>query len=234
MKKIIAAIMCMGLALSSMAQISPFLQKGQSGFGIGLGLEKGQNFNGFSAKIGTSVKGVFDIEVNYFRDQINQYMEDRTLLSDDATANYSDVLLTWWLLRSKASDFIDVNFGLAPGFEFSSSNKYEYKNDENVTEEYKGYYGGELGMSSNFVLHLENSWMLMPFYNLYYEVGHDKVSVSQDEHKFNYHGFTSNFGITLGKKFEQGNSLYFSFKQSSATYGPDEYYNLEIGYVLPW
>jgi hypothetical protein len=68
-------------------------------------IRKRPNFTGFSAKIGTSVKGIFDIEVNYFRDQINQYKEDRTLLSDDATANYFDVLLTWWLLRSKASDF---------------------------------------------------------------------------------------------------------------------------------
>lgn len=232
MKNFIATIMCIGLAISSMAQVSPFLQKGQSGFGFGLGLEKGQSFDGFSAKIGTSINGIFDIEVNYFRDQIDQYQENVTLSRDDATANYTDVFFTWWFLRSKASDFIDVNFGLAPGFEFASYNNFEYEYEGDVEE--KGYYGGELGISSNFVLHLENNWMLMPFYNLQYEVGHDKISVDQDEHKFNYRGFTSNLGVTLGKKFEQGNTLYFSFKQSSDTYASDEYYEVQVGYVLPW
>ena len=233
MKKFYLFFICIGIALTSLGQISPFLQKGQSGFGVGAGLEKGQHFDGFSVKVGTSINGVFDIEANYYRDQVDQNLEDISLLSDNATASYTDILLTWWLLRSKASDFIDVNFGLSPGFEFSNYNDYKYTVGSQ-TMEYTGYYGGELGLSSNVVFNLENDWRLMPFYNLYYEIGLDKESVGSNESKTNYHGFTSGLGVTLWKSFKQGNSMYFSFRQSSDTYGSDEFYNLEIGYVLPW
>jgi hypothetical protein len=234
MKTFIVTIMCIGLALSSMAQVSPFLQKGQSGFGVGAGLEQGAFFDGFSVKAGTSIKGVFDIEVNYYHDQIDQHLENFSLLSDDACAGYTEIRFTWWLLRSKPSNFIDVNFGITPGVELGNYNHYEYKNEDNQTVEYKGYHGGELGLSSNIVFHLEKNWMLMPFYNLYYEVGHDKESIGSNESETNYHGFTSTLGVTLGKQLKKGNSLYLSFRQSSDTYGSNGYYNVEVGYVLPW
>jgi len=233
MKRFYLSLVCFAIALTSFGQISPFLEKGQSGFGVGAGLEKGQHFDGFSAKAGVSLNGVFDIEVNYFRDQIDQQLEEITLLKDDATGSYTEILLTWWLLRSKASDFIDVNFGLSPGFEFAGYDGYEY-NIGSQSMEYKGYYGGELGVSSNVVFNLEKNWRLMPFYLLFYEVGLDKGEANADESKTNYHGFTSSLGVTLSKRLEKGNSVYFSFRQTSDTYSPGGFYNVEIGYILPW
>ncbi len=234
MKKFYLFLVCMAITFISAAQISPFLQKGQSGLGVGAGYETGTYFDGVSAKIGTSINGVFDIDVNYYHDQIEQNMDDITLLSDDVSATYFDVIFTWWMMRSKPANFLDVNVGLAPGFEYSSYNNYAMKNDINQTMEYEGYYGGQLGLYSNLVFHVDKNWMVIPFYNMEYQVGHDKETVSSNEKKTNYHGFTSMLGVMVGKQFKQGNSLYLSVKQSSDSFGSDEYFNLEVGYVLPW
>lgn len=234
MKKFYLSFVCMAITFISVAQISPFLKKGQSGFGVGAGYETGTDFDGMSAKIGTSINGVFDIDVSYYHDQLDQNSEDVTLLSDDACASYLDVIFTWWLLRTTPADFLDVNVGVAPGFEFSNYKNYEYKNGANQSAEYDGYYGGALGLSSNVVLRADKNWMIIPFYNLEYQVGHDKETVASKESKTNYHGFTSALGLMVAKQFKQGNSIYLSVKQSSDSFGSDEYFNVEVGYVLPW
>jgi hypothetical protein len=233
MRTIIGIIMLFCLTCSATAQISPFLQKGQSGFGINAGTEKGSGFNGLFAEIGTSVGGVLDIEAGYYHIQFDQ--DELYLLDDDANAKYYGLALTWWFLRSQPSSLMDFNLGMRPSFELSDYSHFRYPTpDGSDVIEYKEFYNAAIGLASNIVFHLSGNWQVQPFYNIKYEVGDEKESLSQTSDTNFEKGVVSTFGIILAKQFQKKNSLYLSLKQHSNTYGIGDYYDVAVGYVFPW
>ena len=227
MKKFFISIICACLMLPAMAQISPLLQKGKSGGMVAFGVDKEEVSWGPTFRIGTSVKGILDFELNYLHSLADEEKVHTT--SDDVSASLYEAVVTWWFLRSRPVDWFDVNLGLRPGYEWGTYDDYLFQN-ESESGEYKGYYLGQLGVQSNVVFHLERGWIFEPFFNVDYEVGHDKVN----DNIFNFHGFASSLGITFGKRLKNGSALFMSLKQSSGSYGAGEYFDAEVGYVFPW
>ena len=227
MKKFVFTIICLCLVLPVAAQISPLLQKGKSGGLITLGVDKEEVSWGPTVRIGTSINGIIDFELNYLHSQADEEKIHTT--SEDVSANFYEAVVTWWFLRSQPTDRFDVNLGLSPGYGWGTYDDYLFQ-DGSQSGEYKGYYLGQLGLQSNVVFHLDRNWIFEPFFNVDYEVGHDKVN----DNIFNFHGFTSSLGITFGKRMKNGSALFMSLKQSSGSYGAGEYFDAEVGYVFPW
>jgi hypothetical protein len=221
------------MTLATLAQISPFLQKGQSGFGVNVGAEKGLGFNGLFMELGTSVKGVLDVELSHYNLEFDQ--DELFLLSDDAKAKYYELALTWWFLRSQPSSAIDINVGVRPTFELSDYRNFKYPTDTGTgVVEYEELYNAAIGLRSNVVFHLPENWLIQPFFNIEYEIGDEKESVSQTDNYNFEKGMISSLGITLAKQFEKQQSLYVSLRQYSNTYGIGDYFDVAIGYVFPW
>lgn len=232
MNKLFAFVVCIVLSINLMAQISPFLEKGQCGLGLNAGVEKGFGFNGVFTTIGTSIKGNLDWEVDYYSEK---YDKAENGLLDNAKANYWSTNLTWWVVKTQLSPFMAVNVGLRPGFEQNSNSNYRY-NDPVTAKivENKGFTGGLFGVWTNVSFNLTKNWVFQPLYSIQYEFGADKELTSNVESKTSYSGFASILGITLAKKLEGSNTFYLTIRQFSDTYGDGDYYSLAIGYVLPF
>ena len=233
MKKLFTSVVCILFSISLMAQVSPFLEKGQSGFGFNVGAEKGFGFNGVFAGVGTSIKGNLDWELDYYADQYDK--AENGLLDNNAKSKYWSTCLTWWVVKTQLTPFMDVNVGLRPGFEQSSNSNYRYNDPETAKIfEYNGYKGGVMGLYSNVSFKLTKNWVFQPMYGIEYQFGTQKETISNVESKTSYKGVVSALGITLAKKLEGSNTFYFSIKQYSDTYSAGDYYSLAIGYVLPF
>ena len=94
----------------STAQISRFLEKGQSGIGIRLGAEKTWGTVGYSGQVGGSIKGIIDIEASYTKDLYDQ--KKLGLLNNNASSNMYELWVSWWVLRKQIIPSIDVNLGV--------------------------------------------------------------------------------------------------------------------------
>jgi hypothetical protein len=225
MKQLALTILCSCLSFLAVAQISSFLPKGQSGSSVSIGAEKGESLSGFTTHLGTSLKGIFDIDLSFASEE---YDGETLSLPDNATGKYYEIACTWWFLRSVSANLPNVNIGLRPGYEFANYDDYRYT-EGSQTLDYKGYYGGELGIKSNVVFHCGDKWMIQPFYNIEYELGHDK----ENGHQVNYNGLFSSLGISIAAKAGKGN-LFLSLSQNSGTYGYGDYFEVSAGYLFPW
>ena len=233
MKKLFVSVVSIILSVNLMAQVSPFLEKGQSGLGFNVGADKGLGFNGVFATVGTSIKGNLDLEFDYYADKFDK--AEIGLLDNNSKSIYWSTCVTWWVVKTQLSPFMDINVGLRPGFEQSSNSNYRYNDPEtSKIVEYNGYKGGIIGVWSNVSFNLTKNWVLQPMYGIEYQLGTQKETISNVESKSTYNGVWSSLGITLAKKLEGSNTFYFSLRQFFDTYGTGDTYSLAIGYVLPF
>ena len=225
----IACIILTGMSASS--QVSSPLEKWKSGIGIKGIYESSNNYYGLGGKIGGSVLGKVDVEFFYRYNVWDQAKNH--LLSGDANSAYYQGRLTWWLIRKEIIPAIDVNFGLLGGFHYSKFSKFEYS-DGLYTASNNYYMDGQLGLAASVNFQVAKSWFLQPALTFIYDIGQEQISVSDINFNSSSHGVTSKIGLTLMKRFAKGSALYLNAEQYSETYSTYPYYQLSLGYVLPF
>ena len=231
MKKLLTAIALICLSLQATAQITPFLNKGESGAGMNTGIEKGYGFNSFTAGIGASWGGKIDLEAGTYN---TSYDSGKIGLMDDkAKSRYIEVHLTWWLLKMELLPNLNLNIGANPVFFNSDYTNYRYM-DGTAVVNYDGYTGGALGLVTNVVYRSEKGWLFIPSYRCHYQINRSHQSVALEDNSDTYTGLTSSFSAALGKSFGKSGTLYLSLSQFDDTYKSGAYYDITVGYVIPF
>ncbi len=86
MKKSLITLCIVFIGINASAQISPLLEKGQSGIGLKGTCESSYEFYSFGGKLGVSLKGNVDLELTYQNHIWG--MEENNLLTNGATSDY--------------------------------------------------------------------------------------------------------------------------------------------------
>lgn len=231
MKKLLIAIIFICLTIQVTAQISPFLEKGQSGAGMNAGIEKGYGFNSFTAGIGASFGGKIDFEAGSYNTSYDS--EKVGLLDDKAKSRYIEVHLTWWLLKAELLPNLNLNIGANPVFFNSDYTNYRYVDETNVVT-YDGYTGGALGLVTNIVYRSDKGWIFIPSYRCHYQINRSHKSVALTDNSDTYTGLTSSFSAAIGKSLGKSGTVYLSLRQFDDTYKSGAYYDITVGYVIPF
>jgi len=231
MKKslLIACIILAGMSASS--QVSTLLEKGKSGIGIKGIYETSNSYYGFGGKIGGSALGKVDIDFLYRYNFWNQAKNN--LLSGDANSSYYEGRLTWWLIRKEIIPAIDANFGILGGFHYSKFSNFDYYDGADITSN-ENYMDGQMGLAASFNFQVAKSWFMQPAFTIIYDIGNEQVSKNDVKTTSSSHGVTSKIGLTLMKRFAKGSALYLNAEQYSETYSSYPYYQLSLGYILPF
>lgn len=231
MKKFISFILVVGLALPAVAQISPYLEKGKSGFGLSAGPEQGSSFKGYVGALSGSFKGILDLDFTMNADSYDKVKEG--LLGDDASSLGLIGTATWWVIRKQPTPLTDLNFGLVAGFESFTFSKYSYIHEmDGNTVDYKGYMGGFFGLESRIKFRMNDSWSLIPGYSVVYDIGNEKRVESNEEFSDSYTGFMSKLGVSLSKRLNKGNVIYIAANQYFDTYETNNYFEITAGFIL--
>ena len=228
MKKLLV-IICFGFAMSLNAQVSSYLNKGESGAGVIANYESGYGFDGVFGVFSYSHKGILDLSVCLSQSYFNEWEEGTT--NPDATDFYYSGEVSWWVIREKPTQGIEVNFALNLGLEAANYKDYTF-----IGGSYDGYYGGWIGFNANVNFNLPNKWTLQPNLIHYYGFGYDRNSelvggVATNTKDF-YRGTGSMLGVSLQKKLNSGNSLIFSFMQGLSNYNNFNIFDVGVGYVI--
>ena len=231
MKKslLIACIILAGMSASS--QVSTFLEKGKSGIGIKGIFETSNNYYGFGGKIGGSVLGKVDVEFFYRYNVWDQAQND--LLSGDANSAFYEGRFTWWLVRKEIIPAIDVNFGVLAGLHTSKFSNFKYYDGADITST-DNYRCGQLGLTTSVNFQIAKSWILEPAFTLDYDISTEQVSKKDVKSTDASLGVSSKIGLILMKRFAKGSALYLNTEQYSETYSGYPYYQLSLGYILPF
>lgn len=231
MKKLFIVITLVCLTIQATAQITPFLEKGQSGAGMNIGIEKGYGFNSFTAGVGASLGGIIDFEAGSYN---TSYDSGKLgLLDDKAKSRYIEVHFTWWLFKMELLPNLKLNIGANPVFFNSDYTNYRYM-DGTAVVNYDGYTGGALGLVTNVVYRSEKGWLFIPSYRCHYQINRSHQSVALEDNSDTYTGLTSSFSAALGKSFGKSGTLYLSLRQFDDTYKSGAYYDITVGYVIPF
>jgi hypothetical protein len=231
MKKLLV-IVCLGFVftLSMNAQVSSYLNKGESGAGVVVNYQGSYDFDGLYGIFSYSHKGILDFSVCLSESYFNEY--DEHLMNYDAKDFYYSGEINWWIIREKPTANIDVNFALNVGVESANYKDYTY-----IGGSYEGFFGGYVGLNANVNFNLPNKWALQPFLINYYGFGNDHSTElvsggsSLDVKEF-YHGISSRYGFSLLKKMDSGNSLIFSITNGLSDYNDHNSFDVGIGYVV--
>jgi len=231
MKKLLISLILLGFTIPATSQILPFLEKGKSGAGLTIGAEKGYGFSSFVAGVGASFGGKIDIEAasynsGYDRDKLG-------LLDDKAKSKYLEFHLTWWLLKTELAPNLDLNIGVNPVFLTNDYTNYKYTDGTSIVT-YDGYIGGALGIVTNMVYRTNSGWIFIPSYRFHYQAGQEKTSISLTNNSTSKSGITSSFGAAVGKTLGKAGTIYLSLKQYDDTYNTGAYYDMTVGYVIPF
>ena len=217
MKKLFAIIIIVGLALPVVAQISPYLEKGKSGFGLNVGYEQSHSFKGALANVGYSYKGIIDIEANFYSEGYDKIAEG--LIRDDASALGFMGCINWWMIRKQPTPMIDVLFGLTAGVEHFAYSKYSYlSSGYGEPTDYNGDFDGMFGFDSRVKFRLDNGCSLMPAFALVYDVGAEQLTNASGNYSENYDGFMSRIGVSLSKSLKNGSSVYMEANNYISTF----------------
>ncbi|MFA6126618.1 MAG: hypothetical protein WC699_04890 [Bacteroidales bacterium] len=231
MKKLFALMIIVCLTLPAVSQISPYLEKGKSGFGLNAGYEQANGFSGMLGNLGFSYKGIFDIEANVFSD--GYYKDAEGILRDDATSLGFMGCINWWLLRKQPTPMAEVLVGLTAGVEHFAYNKYTYLDPgtgENT--DYHGSTDGLFGFDSRVKFRLDDSWSLMPGFAVVYSLGTETYSDVNGDYSSMYNGFMSRQGVSVSKRLDKGNIVYFEANHYTSTFDSHDYYEAKIGFVF--
>lgn len=231
MKKFVAFLIIVGLALPVVAQISPYLEKGKGGFGLTGGFEQGGSFKGYFGTLSGSFKGIIDLDVYVGTDHYDKIAA--SLLGDNGSSLGFVGTATWWAIRKQPSSMVNLDFGLTAGYENYAYSKYSYiHNTDGNTVDYKGYMGGLVGFESRIKFRMNESWSLIPGYAVVYGFGKDKGVENGVAYADPYSDFMSRFGVSLAKRLAKGNVVFFAANQYFGTSESSSFYELTVGFIL--
>lgn len=137
-----------------------FLEKGQSGFGIGAGFVTNKDVTGFGGIIGYSVSGILDFGVS-----LNRFNFDQKLLGSDLSATVISPIVTFYALKQNE----DIPFS------FSIDASYDWQNysndvlDNNNIDMTGGFFSAGSSLFSNF--RASSSMRIQPSISFSYVTG---------------------------------------------------------------
>lgn len=229
MKKILVVVFVL-ITLSVNAQISTYLEKGTSGIAPFLGYEIGNSSTGFCAGLNYSYKGTIEAYGAIFVPQLGD-IEGLAEGSDNASALCYMIDANWWFLRQSIVPGIEINVALNAGFQYEVYNGLVFP-DMEVKDFIVGYVGPNFSVTFN----LPNKWIVQPTYMCSYGIGRETEIISSvagtSEEKTPYNGIVSNFGASLGKKMNNGNSLVFTIIEGLGNQSEYSFYDMSITYVF--
>jgi hypothetical protein len=225
MKKLILLLFVFLTVTLNAQQISTYLDKGVSGFGITAGYEGAPGSDAIMCFGSYSYKGKLDITLGLYNSYWNKWQEGLT--NFDATDLYLSGDVTWWAIREKVASDIDVNFGLTAGFNYDTYFNYTYEGGS-----YLGYYGGYVGSQFNLSFNTPIKWKVQPQIATYFDFGVDQYEEGGVKGNEGYYGLMCFFGASLVKQFENKNSLVFSFMQGVSNYNQGSAFDISIAYVF--
>ena len=218
-------IICLGLGVS--AQVSRYLEKGQSGITLRAGGEKTYGLYGFSAGVGGSVKGIFDIEFSYTKDNYDQ--ESFDLLDPNSSSFLYEGWINWWVIRKQVIPSIDIN--LAVWGEYANAAYRDYRYIDTDTTKYNSYQEGQFGFEASVNFRMTDTWWLQPAFSAYYCTGQEKWDQKATTIKHNYSRVASYIALGLAKRIKKS-TLYIQVNQYfSSNQGSTNAYKLSIGYI---
>lgn len=230
MKKFIFLSIIICASLTTGAQVSRYLEKGQSGIGLRIGSEKTYGMYGFSGQIGGSIKGIIDIEVSYTKDLYDQTQND--LLDNNASSSLYEGWVNWWVIRKQIIPAIDVNVALWGEYANSPYKNYRTIDTDTTQYLYKSYQEGQFGFEISVNFRITDTWWLQPGFFAYYAVGQEKWDEKALTVKNNYQGVGSSLELGIVKRIRKS-SLYLQFNQYFDSYeASTNKYKLSIGYIL--
>jgi len=230
MKKINLILLFLLLGGTSMAQVSRFLEKGQSGIGIRLGAEKTNGIGGYSGQVGGSIKGVVDIEISYTKDLYDQ--KKLGLLEENPSSSIYELWVNWWVLRKQIIPSIDVD--LAVWGEVCNGNFKNYSELDTGTTayHYQSYLEGQFGFEVSVNFRVTQTWWIQPGCYAYYAIGREKWDEAGVTTKNNYQGVGSSISLAVIKRIKKS-SLYIMASQYFDNYeGSANKYKISIGYIF--
>jgi len=228
MKKLITTAVIIAFGFVASAQVSRYLEKGQSGISLRLGAEKTYGEYGLSVQAGGAIKGIIDIEASYTRSSYEGSTLD--LLKGDANANLFEGWINWWVLRKSIIPAIDVNVGIWG--EYANATYQNYYAADPSTYLYKNYQEGQFGFEVSMNFRVTDTWWVQPDLFAYYAVGQEKWEENSQTVKNNYQGIGSSIGIGIVKRIKKS-SLYLQYNQYFDSYqASTNKYKLSIGYIL--
>lgn len=230
MKKIIITALLAIVTLATGAQVSRFLEKGQSGIGLRLGVEKTYGTEGFFGVFSGSIKGIIDIEGAFSRDMYDQ--EKLELLSDNAHSSALDLSVNWWVLRKDINSSINVNLAVWADFSFANYKNYNALDTGTTAYAYKSYQEGELGFEASINFRVTETWWIQPGCYTYYAIGQEQYEELNTTSRNNYQGVGSSVNLSVIKRINKS-SLYCMASQYFDSYeGSTNSYSLSIGYIF--
>ncbi len=237
MKKLFFLFCICLTAISANAQISTYLEKGKSGFGINAGYEITKGYDGLFGKLSYSLNGNLELTLSAFQSYFNENEDD--LLNEDASDLYLGLEASWWMIREKMTSDIDFNLALCAGFQTDDYNNYEYVSGyyDNTglnfwTGTYNGYTGGFLGFNLNMSFNLPEKWSVQPMFMTYLGMGMDNYTIKGETKEALYHGVSTWFGASVVKRLSGGNSLMLTLLDGISTYNDSHTFDIGVGYVF--
>ncbi|MEI7980497.1 MAG: hypothetical protein WCI71_02520 [Bacteroidota bacterium] len=228
MKNLLFVTIMICLGVSAHAQVSRYLEKGQSGIGLKAGGEKTHGMYGFSGQVGGSVKGIIDIEFSFTKDLYDQ--KSFGLLDNNASSTLYEGWINWWVLRKQIMKIIDVN--LAVWGEYANSPYRNYRYADKDTTNYNSYQEGQFGFEASLNFRLTDTWWLQPAYSAYYCIGQEKLTEGSSPVSNNYSMVSSYIALGLAKRIKKS-TLYIQVNQYfNSNSDSTNTYKLSIGYIL--
>ncbi len=225
MKKLLLLLFVFTTVTLNAQQISTYLDKGVSGFGISAGYKGSPGSDALMCFGSYSYKGKLDITLGFYNSYWNEFEEGLTNL--DATDFLLSGDVTWWALREKVASDIDVNFGLTAGFNYDTYFNYTYEGGK-----FLGYYGGYVGTQFNLSFNTPINWKVQPLISTYFDLGVDQFEEGGVKGDKDYYGMMCFFGASLVKQFENKNSLVFTVMQGVSNFSEGSTFDITIGYVF--
>lgn len=223
----IGLLICISYAAN--AQVSTYLEKGQTGIGLQGIAVKGYKFNGYGAKLSGTMKGIVDIEVIAAHDI---YDKDINHLIAGNTAQFYNAKATWWLYRSTITTGIEANFGISGGFMTGTYKDFKYNNSETgLPEESKSYSEGTFGFESSVNFQLSKTWFFQPQFGVLLDAGADEGIRNNKAYTESYTGLTSNLGAAIFKRMPNCGTVYFDVDQFIDTFDSKGFYYVSLGYI---
>ncbi|MEI6091809.1 MAG: hypothetical protein WCR42_15235 [bacterium] len=229
MKKLILIGLFICISYAANAQVSTYLEKGQTGIGLQAFAEKGYKLEGYGAKLCGTMKGIVDIEVIAAHDI---YDKDINHLISGNTAQFYNAKATWWLYRSTIVSGIEANVGISGGFMTATYKDFKFNNTEtNQPEEYTSFAEGTFGLETSINIQLSKTWFFQPQYSVYAEAGNDEGIRNNKAYTESYTGLTTNIGAAIFKRIPNCGTAYFDIDQFSDTFDSDCLYYISLGYI---
>ena len=117
MKSLFTVLFMLSAVCSSIYGQGAYLERGQSGFGIGAGFSTNEDVTGIGGRVGYSVNGIFDFGII-----VESFSFDQKLLGADLSATVISPSITFYAI--KQNDEIPLSFAIGAGYDWQT-----YSND---------------------------------------------------------------------------------------------------------